>query len=186
MDGVNALLYPPSGKLLEGIIESVDEFYSSNLGQDIKRGLIEASARGFFVGNRPLYGYHKVEVRDGAKTRHKLEPDTDNSVSYQTVRRIFSLALDDKGTIEIARILNREGLRTSTGSRWTKTYIQKILNNETYNGTLMLGGRPGHRTIQNDEPPVRIENAWPAIVDKETFWRVREKMALRAPVEVHP
>jgi site-specific DNA recombinase len=28
----------PSGQLLEGIIESVDEFYSANLGQDIKRG----------------------------------------------------------------------------------------------------------------------------------------------------
>ncbi|MBA7678637.1 hypothetical protein ES703_86915 [subsurface metagenome] len=31
----------PSGQLLEGIIESVDEFYSASLGQDIKRGLRE-------------------------------------------------------------------------------------------------------------------------------------------------
>ncbi len=31
----------PSGKLLEGVIESIDEFYSANLGQDIKRGMRE-------------------------------------------------------------------------------------------------------------------------------------------------
>ena len=31
----------PSGQLLEGVIESIDEFYSANLGQDIKRGMRE-------------------------------------------------------------------------------------------------------------------------------------------------
>ncbi|MHB8105118.1 MAG: recombinase family protein, partial [Dehalococcoidales bacterium] len=43
----------PSGKLLEGVIESIDEFYSANLGQDIKRGMRESAQRGFFIGSRP-------------------------------------------------------------------------------------------------------------------------------------
>lgn len=64
----------PSGKLLEGIIESIDEFYSANLGQDIKLGLREAAMRGFFVGRKPPDGYHKVVVMDGNKSRRKLEP----------------------------------------------------------------------------------------------------------------
>jgi len=38
----------PSGQLLEGIIESVDEFYSANLGQDIKRGMRENAERGYY------------------------------------------------------------------------------------------------------------------------------------------
>ena len=29
----------PSGHLLEGVIETIDEFYSENLGEDIKRGM---------------------------------------------------------------------------------------------------------------------------------------------------
>lgn len=41
----------PTGRLLEGVIESIDEFYSANLGQDIRRGLREGARRGFFVGN---------------------------------------------------------------------------------------------------------------------------------------
>ena len=37
----------PTGKLLEAIIESVDEFYSENLAQEVTRGMREAASRGF-------------------------------------------------------------------------------------------------------------------------------------------
>ena len=36
----------PTGKLMEAIIESVDEFYSENLAQDVVRGMREAASRG--------------------------------------------------------------------------------------------------------------------------------------------
>src|SRR4030042_1262988 len=65
----------PSGHLLEGIIETVDEFYSENMGQDIRRGIRESAERGFYPGGRPPYGYRKVKVRDGGRTRYKLEPE---------------------------------------------------------------------------------------------------------------
>jgi site-specific DNA recombinase len=57
----------PSGQLLEGIIESIDEFYSANLGQDIRRGIRESAERGFYPGGRPPYGYRKIKVSDGDK-----------------------------------------------------------------------------------------------------------------------
>ena len=176
----------PSGKLLEGIIESMDEFYSANLGQDIKRGLRESARRGFFVGSGTPYGCHKVEVKDGNKTRHTLEPDPPGSTSRQTVQRIFVMASNGFGTKEIAKALNSDALRTSTGARWTKTYVHKILTNEAYCGTLVLGGRPGHEAIHSGEPPVRVENTWPAIIDRETFTMVQQKMSARRPTAVHP
>jgi DNA invertase Pin-like site-specific DNA recombinase len=52
----------PTGRLLEGVIESIDGFYSANLGQDIKRGMRENASRGFFNGSRPPYGFCKVAV----------------------------------------------------------------------------------------------------------------------------
>ncbi len=176
----------PSGKLLEGIIEGMDEFYSANLGQDIKRGLREAASRGFFVGRLPPDGFHKVVVMDSNKSRHKLEPDPIDSKSVRTVKRTFAMAMNDSGAKEIAKSLNEDGLRTSTGARWTKTYVYKVLTNEAYCGTLVLGGRPGHTAIHSGEPPVRVENAWPAIIDKETFLSVQKKMASRRPTSVHP
>ena len=42
----------PTGKLMEAIIESLDEFYSENLAQDVTRGMREAASRGFFLGSQ--------------------------------------------------------------------------------------------------------------------------------------
>lgn len=39
----------PAGRLAEGIIESIDEFYSDNLAQDMVRGMREAASRGFWI-----------------------------------------------------------------------------------------------------------------------------------------
>ena len=50
----------PTGKLLEAIIESVDEFYSENLAQEVTRGMREAASRGFWIGSRTPYGYNRV------------------------------------------------------------------------------------------------------------------------------
>ena len=40
----------PLGRLLEGIIEVIDEFYSANLSQDVVRGMRENASRGFYNG----------------------------------------------------------------------------------------------------------------------------------------
>jgi site-specific DNA recombinase len=176
----------PSGKLLEGVIESIDEFYSANLGEDIKRGMRENARRGFFNGSRPPYGFHKVPVKDGAKTRYKLEPDPQGSVAVQVVRRIFDMAYKGTGCKEIAKALNKEGIRTTTGQRWGRTTVHKVLTNEAYCGTLVWGGRPGHPAIRSGEPPVRVENAWPAIIDKAIFQEVQAKMASKRFKVVHP
>ena len=61
----------PGGELLEGMIECMDEFYSRNLGQDIKRGMRESTGRGFFVGSRPPYGLRKISVPDGDKNEEQ-------------------------------------------------------------------------------------------------------------------
>ena len=176
----------PSGKLLEGVLESIDEFYSANLGQDIKRGIREAARRGFFVGSRPPPGLHRVPVKDGPKTRYTLEPDPDDSATTKTVRRIFDMAAKNIGTKDIAKTLNHDGFFTSTGQHWGKTTVHKILTNEAYCGTLVLGGRPGHLAIRSGEPPVRLENAWPSLIDKGIFLSVQAKMAAKRPLARHP
>jgi site-specific DNA recombinase len=176
----------PSGQLLEGIIESIDEFYSANLGQDVKRGMRENAQRGFFNGSRAPQGLHRVPVQDGARTRYRLEPDPDDSVAVNVLRRMFGMALRDMGCKEIAKVMNKEGFRTANGQPWGKTTVYKILTNEAYCGTLVWGGRPGHPAIRSADPPVRVENAWPAIIDPAAFALVQEKMASRRPRIIHP
>ncbi len=82
--------------------------------------------------------------------------------------------------------MNREGFRTSKGERWGRGTVHKVLTNEAYCGTLVWGGRPGHPAIRSGEPPVRVENAWPAIIDRQTFQLVQRKMASKSPQVIHP
>ena len=42
----------PTGKLMEAIIESVDEFYSENLAQEVVQGMRESASRGYFLASR--------------------------------------------------------------------------------------------------------------------------------------
>ena len=126
----------PSGKLLEGIIESVDEFYSENLAQEVVRGMRESASRGFWVSSYAPFGYNRVMVQDGPKKRPSLQPNPDAS---PIVRRIFELADTGRGMLDIARVLNDEGIPSPSGKLWGKTSVHAILINEAYTGTLVRG-----------------------------------------------
>ena len=168
----------PTGKLLEAIIESVDEFYSENLAQEVRRGLRESASRGFWVSARPPYGYRRVHVQDGAKTRPRLEMVPG---AASVVERIFNLAESGRSTLDIARTLNTEGVASPNGKQWSKTVVHKILNNEAYTGTLIWGV-----AAKDNAPPIRVEDAFPAIVSKPLFNAVSSHLRSRAPSVEHP
>ncbi len=104
-----------TGRLLEGIIESVDEYYSENLAQEVVRGMREAASRGFFLGSKAPFGYRKVKVSDGAKERPTLEVDP---TTDPVVKEIFEKSLQGYGLKEICKELNDRGV-TNRGKRWT-------------------------------------------------------------------
>ena len=168
----------PTGKLMEAIIESVDEFYSENLAQEVRRGMREAASRGFWVSNNAPLGYKRVYVPDGGKKRPKLELDPP---ADGVARRIFDMALKGLTVLDIAKQLNAEGIPTKTGKRWLKTTIHKMLANEAYAGTLVWG-----KTAKDGAPPVRVEGGVPAIVTKSEFARVQQMLQARAPSHTHP
>ena len=167
-----------TGRLLEGIIESVDEFYSENLAQEVLRGMREAASRGFWVGSKVPYGYNKVMVQDGAKKRPTLglNPDT-----APVVERIFEMSEAGKGMVDITRVLNDEGVASPGGKLWGKTGVHKVLTNEAYTGTLLWGVN-----AKDGADPVRVEKAFPAIVSKTRFRRVNQQLRRRAPKVVNP
>ena len=168
----------PTSKLMEAIIESVDEFYSENLATEVLRGMREAASRGFWVASRVPYGYRKLMVQDGAKKRPTLELDPDTA---PTVQRIFNLAEAGKGILNITRTLNGDGIANPTGRLWSKNGVHIILRNEVYTGTLLWG-----ENAKDKDEPVRVEKAFPAIVTKPQFRKVNRQMRSRAPRKAHP
>ena len=168
----------PTGKLMEAIIESVDEFYSENLAEEVYRGMREAASRGFWVASRVPYGYRKLMVQDGAKKRPTLELDPDTA---PVVQCIFDLAEAGHGILDITRTLNDEGIANPTGRLWSKNGVHIILRNETYTGTLAWGTSAKHKG-----EPVRVEQAFPAIIAKTQFRKVNRQLRARAPRQAHP
>ena len=168
----------PTGKLLEAIIESVDEFYSENLAQEVVRGMREAATRGFWMTTYAPYGYRRVYVQDGIKKRPKLEL---NPPADAVVRRIFDMVLQGRSILDVTKTLNAEGIPTTNGKKWLKTTIHTMLDNEAYTGTLVWGAK-----ARDGAPPVRVENAHPAIVSKRDFQRARKLLASRAPKKMNP
>ena len=168
----------PTGKLLEAIIESVDEFYSENLAQEVLRGMREAATRGFWMTTYAPYGYRRVYVQDGIKKRPKLEL---NPPADAVVRRIFDMVLQGRSILDVTKTLNSEGIPTTNGRKWLKTTIHTMLDHEAYTGTLVWGAK-----AKDGAPPVRVEDAHPAIVSKRDFQKARKLLASRAPKKMNP
>ena len=164
---------------MEAIIESVDEFYSENLAQEVTRGMREAASRGFFLGSKAPFGYKRVKVPDGAKERPTLRPDP---ATAPIVKEVFESSLMGNGLKEICKELNDRGI-TNKGWRWHKTGLYYLLTNEAYTGTSVWG-----RTTRGDkEPePVRVEGAWEALVSKDLFDNVQQGLKKRAPKVQRP
>ena len=138
----------------------------------------EAASRGFWVGSTIPYGYNKLMVQDGAKKRPTLKPDPDTA---PVVKRIFDLAEAGKGMLNTTRTLNGEGISSPTGKLWSKNGIHYILKNEVYTGAMVWG-----TTAKDKAEPVRVEKAFPAIVTKAQFHRVKKLMRSRAPKVANP
>ena len=168
-----------TGRLLEGIIESVDEYYSENLAQEVVRGMREAASRGFFLASNAPFGYKRVKVSDGVKERPTLEVDP---ATAPVVKEIFEKSLRGSGLKEICKELNDRGV-TNRGKRWYKGTLHYVLRNEAYTGAAVWG-----KTSKGEKAadPVRVEGAWPALVSRELFDDVQQAMSDRAPKVQRP
>ncbi len=170
----------PTGKLLEAMIESLDEFYSANLGQEVLRGMRESASRGFYMPGRTPYGYRRIKVKDGSKERPKLEPDPHEA---PVVARIFQEISKGKGLKEVGKTLSAEGIAGPGRKGWGNSTLHGLATNEVYTGTLVWDRNGG---AAEKPEPIRIENAWEPIIDKETFDRVQNILKQRAPARLHP
>ena len=142
----------PEGIILEAVLEASAEYYSLELAQKIKRGKRESAMKGQFNGGTPPFGYRSVDRRlviDEAKAPF--------------VKRAFEQYAAGVPKKRIVAELNAAGLRNRNGKPFGHTALQVALQNEKYIG------------IQRFSDIV-IEDACPALVDRETFDKVQERI----------
>lgn len=172
----------PAGRMMEGILEVLDQFYSENMAEDVRRGMKKNASLGHWNGRPPL-GYKVQRTGTEGSKRSVLVLDP---VWEPVVRRIFKLALAGESGNGIAYQLDKEGIRTKRGGRWSGTSVRRILRTETYTGTLLWGVRRGRDQRADDDEVIRIPDAHPAFVSREDFERIEAAISSRSRKSVHP
>lgn len=171
--------------------------YSQDISDKIKSSLDVRRKKGLYVGSIPPYGYQ----RDGEGF---LTPDEETKGIVQRIYREYlsgkgyaelARELNGEGIPSPKQHKINKGIlhgekedsfkeKSAEGKTcfWLPTTLQQILQNETYTGVLSSGAYKngplgsGKRVFVPEEERVRVENAHPAIIDRDTFREVQEKM----------
>jgi site-specific DNA recombinase len=132
----------PSGKLMHGIMATIAEFYSANLGHEAKKGMRQKAKNGGTPG-RAAIGYINVrELIDGREIRTvAVDRDRADHVRWAfqayatgewTVRTITD-ELDQRG-------LRGRGTRTRAGRPLSTGSVHEMLRNPYYVGLVTFDG----------------------------------------------
>ncbi len=138
----------PEGIILESLLEGMNQYYSAELSQKVKRGMRETRLKGYFQGGNVLYEY-KVEGRKIVK----------DEIHSEVVKRIFEEFSKGVCAREIIARLTEQGIYKN-GKKFPMNTVYNILRNEKYTGVYTKG----------DEV---IDNMYPAIVSRELFDKVQ-------------
>jgi site-specific DNA recombinase len=146
-----------SGKLVEGILASIAEFYSANLGQEIRKGMDQKAAQGGWPVRAP-FGYRNVR-RDGPGRRGEsvLEPDAQAPLVIWTFERYATgeLSLD-----LLTEALAERGLRNRLGNSPGKSAVHRMLRNPVYAGVVRWKG-------------VERDGTHPPLISRDLFTKVQ-------------
>lgn len=142
----------PEGIMLEGLLESLAEYYSANLSKHVKRGQRESILAGNVPGGVPPYGFKLVDK--------KLVADEEKA---PIIRYIFEQYAKGVPKKEIFDELNKRGIRNAYGKPFSYSSLQNNLRNEKYIGKFIYNG---------EEVPGCCE----ALVDEEVFNAVQKRL----------
>ena len=140
-----------SGILVEGILESMAEYYSAELSQKINRGLAINAAKCLSTGSNPGLGY-KV---DSERRFHVDEEEA------KIVREIYERYASGESKSEIVRDLQRRKVKTSLGNDFSFTSLTNLLRNKRYIGIYKY-------------KDIETPGGMPRILEDDLFYKVQE------------
>lgn len=153
--------------LFEAMIEAMDEYYSINLAEEVKRGMTEKAKRG---GVLSIAGYgYKVENGE-----YVIVPE-----EAEIIRKVFNDYANGKGYLTIARSLNAMGIKSHRGNPIENRTIEYWLNNPVYIGKTRWNPDGKLSRKYDADTAIISDGTHTPIIDTETWEKVQEQMKLR-------
>ena len=140
------------GILLESILEGYAEYYSAELSEKVKRGMIENALKAKSNGVRAPFGYF-VDEQDHYQIDEATSP---------IVKEIYALYLGGTKVTDIVKLLTERGVK-NRGYYMKYNAVFRILTNRKYIGEYKFGD-------------IVIPDAIPALISEEDFNAVQAKM----------
>lgn len=150
--------------LIEALIEAMDEYYSLNLAEEVRRGMNEKFSRGGVV-SQPPFGYR---MQDGI-----FVPD---ETAAPIVQMIFADYLADMPVRAIANKLNGMGITTRHGNAWENRTVEYVLTNPVYIGKLRRS-QTGDRSDRFHEQDECVDGQHQPIIEQAVFDAAQAKRA---------
>lgn len=126
--GLSGAASTPTEKLIDSLMDLLDEFYSMNLGMEVMKIHQDLARKGLYTGGRVPIGYKLQErLNDNGKTEKILVIDEETA---PVVRLIYSMYLNGNGTHKISQHLNT--IKAAGKNIWTTTHVSTILKNPNY------------------------------------------------------
>lgn len=177
----------PEGFMMESMIEVMSAYYSKDLSRKTTRGLKLNASKAQSNGGKVLYGYKLVPRLDQNgnvmfhRKGHELHDVAIDPEKTEAVKIMFDMTLQGKKRCEIIKRLNELGYKRDNGKSFVGTSLDNILRNERYTGTYLYDSNKKKRKEheETDKEIIRVENALPQIISKETFDAVQNILAGR-------
>lgn len=147
-----------SGILVEGVLESMAEYYSVELSQKIHRGMAINAEKCLSNGSNPGLGF-KVD------SERRFYVDEDEAT---IVREIYERYAAGETKTQIINDLKRRKVKTSLGKEFSPNSLSRLLSNKRYIGVYLYKGQ---------ETP----GGMPRILDDDLFYRVQALMERNKP-----
>jgi|TARA_R110002020_G_C16248609_1_gene769630 site-specific DNA recombinase len=152
------------GWLMERFREVEDESFLHKTSASTVMNQNSLAYKGYWCNALHPYGYNRVDVLDGEKVRKKLAIDP---VTMVVVKDIYDMADNGYSIVQIARKIG-----------FSMHKIRNVLKNEHYLGNRVIRPRKDKFTYQK-EPLIVIKNTHEAIISKQQWKRVQQKMKQR-------
>ena len=161
------------GELMLTLLASIAEAEAKSMGENVKWRINKTFEQGEIYNTTRFYGYDIIDKKFII-----------NEKQASVVRRIFQMVLDGFGYIKIIEVLNKENIKSPSGSKWTIRSLERIIKEDTYTGKLTLQKtyRAENHTKKRNLGELRkyiVEDNHEAIIDRDTFNKVQEIIALR-------
>jgi site-specific DNA recombinase len=111
-----------SNTLIRNIFGSFGQYEKDKIKGRLRGGALAKAKEGRYAGGRPPYGYT-------TSPKKTLIPDASKA---DVIRKVFSLKARKYSLSEIAEELNAQGWLTTTGKRWRKQAVDRVLKDKLF------------------------------------------------------